>query len=153
MMRPSGSYSYRLSIVSPFSRPPSSGGFREPDSVSVQGTHPLWSGSVIVLFSELLDWLRTLSERWFLSVGNALAITAAPGANHLAVAVGDYAFKGPSDLTDLARVEDQEFLAQTPVAIEPAKVVSQEFLDAISLVHSAKYIGTNRPGILVARMR
>ena len=80
-----------------------------------------------------------------MAVGDTFPVTAAAGADHLAVAVGDDASKGPSDLTDLVRVEDQKLLAQTPIAVEPAKVVGQELLDPIGVVHSLIIIGTNRP--------
>ena len=62
-------------------------------------------------------------------------VTAAAGTNHLAVAVGYDAPEAPHELTDLGRVEDRDRLVQTPAAIEPIWVVSEERLNAISAVH------------------
>ena len=70
-----------------------------------------------------------------MSVGDAPKVTAAPGANHLSVAVGGDVPKGPRDLADLKQGEDQQFFAQTPIAVKPAWVGSQERLDAIGVVH------------------
>ena len=86
-----------------------------------------------------------------MTVGDAAKVTAAPGANHLAVAVGDDVPKGPRDLTDLKQGEDQQFFAQAPIAIKPAWVGSQERLDAIGVVH-VQIIGTNHPRMTAAVM-
>ena len=83
-------------------------------------------------------------KRGLLSVGDAPKVTSAPCANHLAVAVGGDVPKGPRDLTDLEQGEDQQLFAQTPIAIKPAWVGSQERLDAIGVVH-VQIIGANRP--------
>ena len=83
-------------------------------------------------------------KRGLLSVGDAPKVTAAPGANHLAVAVWDDAPKRPRDLADLEHSEDQQFFAQTPIAVKPAWVGSQERLDAIGVVH-VQIIGANHP--------
>ena len=74
-------------------------------------------------------------EWWGLSVGDTLAVTAAPGANHFAVAVRDDDPEGSCDLIDLTGVEGQNFLAQTSIAVEPAWVFNEERFDAIGIVH------------------
>ena len=58
----------------------------------------------------MLARLYAVRERWFLSVGDALAVTAAPSANHLAVAVGGNPPEAQCDLTNLGRVEDRHCL-------------------------------------------
>lgn len=70
-----------------------------------------------------------------MSVGDTLAVTAAPGTDHFTVAVRDGDAEGSCDLIDLARIEDQDFLAQTAIAIEPAWVFNEERFDAIGVVH------------------
>ena len=81
-----------------------------------------------------------------MSVGDAPAVNPALGAKHLAVAVGEDALEGLRDLTDLGQAHAEQCLAQTPIAIEPARVVSEEPLDAISVVH-VQLIGANRPRV------
>jgi len=94
----------------------------------------------------LLYW-----KRGFLSVGDAPEVTATPGANHLAVAVGSNGPEGPRDLADLEQSENQQLFAQTPIAVKPARVSSQECLDAIGVVH-VLIIGANHPSANHPRM-
>ena len=70
-----------------------------------------------------------------MSVGDALAVNSAVGADHLALAVRKDAPKEPSDPMYLGHGGDQNLVAQTPIAIEPAWVVSEKGLDAIGVVH------------------
>lgn len=78
-----------------------------------------------------------------MSVSDALAVSATPGANHLAMTVGGDAPQGTRNLIDLVRAEDQKFVAQTLSAIEPPPVVGKEGFDEIA-VH-VQVIGPNRP--------
>ena len=82
-------------------------------------------------------------ERWRFSVGDALVVTATVGTNRPAVAVGRDAPEAQDDLTELGRVEDRDYLAQTPIAVELTCVGSKERLDAVH----AQIIGANRPSI------
>jgi len=67
------------------------------------------------------------------------------------VAVWDDVPKRPRDLADPEHGEDQQFFAQTPIAVKPAWVGSQERLDAIGVVH-VQIIGVNHPRMRVAVM-
>ena len=81
-----------------------------------------------------------------MSVGDALAVSATPGTNHLAVTVGGDAPKGTRSLICLARAENQKLITQTLIAIEPPGVVSKERFDEIIGVH-IQLIGPKCPRV------
>ncbi len=55
--------------------------------------------------------------RWN-AVGDALALTTAADADHLAAAVGFDAAEWPRDLVHLGRVEHRHFVTKTAIAVE-----------------------------------
>lgn len=78
-----------------------------------------------------------------MSVGEALAVSATPGANHLAVTERGGAPKETRGLIRPAGAEDQKLVTQAAIAVEPTWVVGKERFDEVVGVH-IQVIGPNR---------